>query len=62
MRMRTTVAEPLPEELDFARDNPRRRREPHTEREDGGRHGMNPSPLRHGVEHVRNDLRRLTRA
>jgi hypothetical protein len=45
----------------LVRDNPRRRREPHNEREDdeGHRNGTSRSPLRHGVQHVRADLRRL---
>jgi hypothetical protein len=47
----------------LARDNPRRRWEHHNEREDDDRHvnRTNRSPLRHGVQHVRDDLRRLTR-
>lgn len=37
---------------EVARDNPRRRREPHNEREDDDRHNeTSRSPLRHGVQH-----------
>jgi hypothetical protein len=71
--MRTTVAEhgtdrrgndTAADEQELARDNPRRRREPCNEREDDDQHwdGTSRSPLRHGVQHVRNDLRRFTRA
>ena len=39
---------------EVARDNPRRRREPHNEREDDDRHGNRTvrSPLRHGADRV----------
>ena len=70
--MRTTLAEPASErrvnnavhdEPVVARDNPRRRCEPHDEREGDNRHvnRTNRSPLRHGLQHGRDDLRRLTR-
>lgn len=70
--MRTTLAEhafdrhvndAAHNEPVLARDNPRQRCEPHNEREDDHRHGnrTNRSPLRHGVQHLRDDLRRLTR-
>ena len=69
--MRTTVAEQgtdrpgndaAADEQEPARDNPRRRRESRDEREDDDRgSGTSRSPLRHGVQHVRNDLRRLAR-
>jgi hypothetical protein len=67
--MRTTVAEQGTDrrgnadddEQELARDNPRRRREPRNEREDDDRgNGTSRSP-RHGVQHVRNELRRLAR-
>jgi len=47
----------------LARDNPRRQREPHDECEDNNqqRGVTGRSPLRHGVQHVRDDLRRLGR-
>jgi hypothetical protein len=68
--MRTTLAEhafdrrgieAAHDEQVLVRDNPRRRREPHNEREDdeGHRNGTSRSLLRHGVQHVRADLRRL---
>ncbi len=42
------------DQQEVARDNPRRRREPHNEREDDHRHGTRTirSPLRHGAGHV----------
>lgn len=51
------------DQQEVARDNPRRRREPRNDREDDDRHGTKTSrsPLRHGVQHVRNDLHRLIR-
>jgi hypothetical protein len=63
--MRTTVAEhgahrygneAADDEQELARDNPRRRRDPH-DREDDDRHGngTSRSVLRHGGPHVRND-------
>ena len=64
--MRTTLAEDAfdrraTEEPVLARNHPRRRSEPPNEREDGHRHGnrTNRSPLRHGVQHIRDDLRRI---
>jgi hypothetical protein len=45
----------------LARENPRRRWEPHDERESDGRNATSRSPLRHGVQHLREDLRRFTR-
>lgn len=62
--MRTTVAEQgidrrgndaADDEQELARDNPRRRREPSNEREDDDRQGnaTSRSPLRHGVQHIR---------
>ena len=70
--MRTTPAERASDrrgndvahdEQVLARDNPRRRHEPQNEREGDGRlgNGTNRSPLRHGVQHVRVDCRRLAR-
>jgi len=54
--MRTTTVEELPpDESDPARENPRRRREPHTERHDDERPDANQSSRRHGVHHVRDD-------
>jgi len=59
--MRTTVAEQgidrgrneaADDEQELARDNPRRRREPRSEREDDDRNGTSRAPLRHGVQHV----------
>jgi len=56
MRMRTTTVEELPpDESDPARENPRRSRDPHTERHDDERRDANQSPRRHGVHHVRDD-------
>jgi len=63
--MRTTPAERASDrrgnddEQVLARDNPRRRCEAHGEDDD--RHGnrTNRSPLRHGVQAVRDDLRRI---
>jgi hypothetical protein len=46
------------DEQEAARDNPRRQREPDSEREDDDRNGTSRSPRRHGVLHVRDDLRR----
>jgi hypothetical protein len=71
--MRTTLAEHTSDrrgddaahdEHGLARDNPRRRRERHDEREDDERHGstMSRSPLRVGAQHVRDDSRRFARA
>ena len=70
--MRTTLAEQVSDrrgddtghdDLALARDNPRRRRESHDERENDDRHGNGTRRLlRHGVQHVRGDLRRLARA
>ena len=42
------------DQQEVARDNPRRRREPHNEREDDDRHGngTSRSRLRHGVQQV----------
>jgi hypothetical protein len=50
------------EEQALARDNPRRRREPQNDREDDVRrgNGTSRSPLRHGIQSVR-DNRRFTR-
>jgi hypothetical protein len=69
--MRTTLAEQVSDrrgddtghdDLALARDNPRRRRESHDEREDAGRHGNRThGPLRHGIQHVRGDFHRLAR-
>jgi hypothetical protein len=59
--MRTNLPEPgsdrrgndaTDDQQEVDRDNPRRRREPHNEREDDDRHGTSRSPLRHGVRHV----------
>jgi hypothetical protein len=71
--MRTTLAEhgsdrrgteAVHEEPELARDNPRRHREPHDEREDDDPHGSWTSrqTLRHGIQQVREDLRRLVRS
>jgi hypothetical protein len=61
--MRTTLtehgsdrrgSEAIDDQQEIARDNPRRRREPHNEREDDDRHGDGTirSPLRHGARHM----------
>jgi hypothetical protein len=59
--MRTTVAEQgtdrrgndvEDDEQVLGRDNPRRRREPRSEREDDDGNGTSRAPLRHGVPHV----------
>jgi hypothetical protein len=59
--MRTTVAEQgidrrgnddEDDEQELGRDNPRRRREPRSEREDDHGNGASRAPLRHGVQHV----------
>ena len=59
--MRTTVAEQgtdcrgndaEDDEQELGRDNPRRRREPRSEREDDDGNGTSRAPLRHGVQHV----------
>ncbi len=49
-----TGSEATDDQQEVARDNPRRRREPHNEREDDDRHGNGTirSPLRHGVHRV----------
>jgi hypothetical protein len=70
--MRTTLAElasdrrgndAAHDEQPFARDNPRRRRERHNEREDDDRHGsgVSRSPLRHFVQHTDDRRRRASR-
>jgi hypothetical protein len=61
--MRTTLteqrsdrrgSEAYEDQQEVARDNPRRRRESHDERENDDQHGNGTtrSPLRHGVQHV----------
>jgi hypothetical protein len=69
--MRTTLAEHAfdrrghdvaHDEPVLARDNPRRRWESHDERESDGRNATSRSPLRHGVQHVRDERRRFARA
>ena len=71
--MRTTLAERASDrrgndashdEQEFARDNPRRRRECQNEREDDDRRVevLGRTPLRHGAEPFSDDRRRLDRA